>query len=410
MPTARRSEPSTPMPLVTTTDRSFRPVDTAVGPDGAVYVADWCDIRMDHTDPRDTWDKSCGRIWRLRAKSCRAGGSVQSRAAQQRGSHRAARRHEKVVPRAGATAARRTRDRSLVPRLRRLARDERGQLALEALWTATPDRGNGSTQWALDSSITPTRPCALWALRLLSRRGIDRRRHRREAGARWLAPSRMPRSGASWRTPPARLEPAGARAVLEELIRRPDDIADKHIPLRIWWTLEARSPRDADAVLNWLEEADLWQAPVFIGTLPRRIARRLAAERGDALSFTRLDPDGDWKEYARHPRSPHAEAQGELHGLGDEHTCDRGDSDEQERRPTRAAARRRQAGSRWAHRRQRSAAGSHSLRSHASRDERGREAISDLTARPAIRPTAAAWTGSPRHCAARSGCSETKTR
>ena len=52
--------------LVTTSDRSFRPVDIAVGPDGAIYVADWCDIRMDHTDPRDTWDKSCGRIWRLR--------------------------------------------------------------------------------------------------------------------------------------------------------------------------------------------------------------------------------------------------------------------------------------------------------------------------------------------------------
>jgi hypothetical protein len=57
--------------VVTTTDRSFRPVDTAVGPDGAVYFADWCDIRMDHTDPRDTWDKSCGRIWRLRAKDYR---------------------------------------------------------------------------------------------------------------------------------------------------------------------------------------------------------------------------------------------------------------------------------------------------------------------------------------------------
>ena len=57
--------------IVTTADRSFRPVDTAVGPDGAIYIADWCDIRMDHTDPRDTWDKSCGRIWRLRASGSR---------------------------------------------------------------------------------------------------------------------------------------------------------------------------------------------------------------------------------------------------------------------------------------------------------------------------------------------------
>src|SRR4030095_9055732 len=57
--------------IATTSDRSFRPVDTAVGPDGAVYFADGCDIRMDHTDPRDTWDKSCGRIWRLRGKDYR---------------------------------------------------------------------------------------------------------------------------------------------------------------------------------------------------------------------------------------------------------------------------------------------------------------------------------------------------
>ena len=57
--------------IVTTADRSFRPVDTVVGPDGAIYIADWCDIRMDHTDPRDTWDKSCGRIWRLRASGSR---------------------------------------------------------------------------------------------------------------------------------------------------------------------------------------------------------------------------------------------------------------------------------------------------------------------------------------------------
>src|SRR5687767_12901689 len=58
--------------LITTEERSFRPVDMAVGPDGAIYVADWCDIRMDHTDPRDTWDKSCGRIWRLRSRDYRS--------------------------------------------------------------------------------------------------------------------------------------------------------------------------------------------------------------------------------------------------------------------------------------------------------------------------------------------------
>ena len=100
----------------------------------------------------------------------------------------------------------------------------------------------------------------------------------------------------------ARLEPAAALAVLQELIRR-EDAPDKHVPLRIWWALEERITRDADGVLSWFEKAGLWQAPLFGQHLAGRIARRLAADRGDSPSFTRVDPDTNWKQYAWHPRS-----------------------------------------------------------------------------------------------------------
>jgi hypothetical protein len=43
-------------------------VDTRVGPDGAVYIADWFDIRLSHLSPLDNWDKTNGRIYRLEAK------------------------------------------------------------------------------------------------------------------------------------------------------------------------------------------------------------------------------------------------------------------------------------------------------------------------------------------------------
>jgi mono/diheme cytochrome c family protein len=99
-----------------------------------------------------------------------------------------------------------------------------------------------------------------------------------------------------------RLPPGLARTVLQELIRRPEDLSDKHVPLRIWWTLEEQITGDADSVLNWLEEAGLWQAPLFTAHLGQRIARRLAADRGDRPSFTRIDPDTNWKSYAEHPR------------------------------------------------------------------------------------------------------------
>jgi mono/diheme cytochrome c family protein len=101
----------------------------------------------------------------------------------------------------------------------------------------------------------------------------------------------------------ARLDTATALAVLGGLIGRREDTADRYIPLRIWWALEAQITRDADAVLDWVEMADVWQAPLFAEHLAGRIARRLAAERGDAASFTRLDPDTDWLSYAAHPRS-----------------------------------------------------------------------------------------------------------
>ena len=128
--------------LVTTSERSFRPVDTAVGPDGAIYVADWCDIRMDHTDPRDTWDKSCGRIWRLRpgAYSPVAPFDLARRTSQQ------------LVQLLGDTRkwyrdhARRLLgergDRSLVPELRQLAREQPRPARTGSAVDGEPDFGD----------------------------------------------------------------------------------------------------------------------------------------------------------------------------------------------------------------------------------------------------------------------------
>lgn len=57
--------------LVKSSAPEFRPVDVSVGPDGALYVADWFNPTIGHyqasyADPRR--DKSRGRIWRVTAK------------------------------------------------------------------------------------------------------------------------------------------------------------------------------------------------------------------------------------------------------------------------------------------------------------------------------------------------------
>jgi putative heme-binding domain-containing protein len=58
-------------PLIVSREDSFRPVDVKMGPDGAIYIADWYNPIIGHMqynfrDPRR--DASHGRIWRITAK------------------------------------------------------------------------------------------------------------------------------------------------------------------------------------------------------------------------------------------------------------------------------------------------------------------------------------------------------
>ncbi len=58
--------------LMRTTADSFRPIDVRMGPDGAIYIADWSNPIIQHgeVDFRDTRrDKAHGRIWRVAAKA-----------------------------------------------------------------------------------------------------------------------------------------------------------------------------------------------------------------------------------------------------------------------------------------------------------------------------------------------------
>ena len=92
-------------PLVTTSDRWFRPVDLEVGPDGAVYMTDWYDSRLTHVDPRDNWHKESGRIYRLQVKGSRAAAAVRPGEALQRRADRPAWPSQQVAAAAGGPPA-----------------------------------------------------------------------------------------------------------------------------------------------------------------------------------------------------------------------------------------------------------------------------------------------------------------
>ena len=60
---------------VSTRDPWFRPVDIKLGPDGALYIADWYDRQVNHyRNHEGQIDAGNGRIYRLRARE--SAGSV----------------------------------------------------------------------------------------------------------------------------------------------------------------------------------------------------------------------------------------------------------------------------------------------------------------------------------------------
>lgn len=295
--------------LVTTTDRSFRPVDIQVGPDGAIYIADWCDIRMDHVDPRDTWDP-CGRIWRLQPKN-----------------------HEGIVPfnlgeltseqLVGLLADEREwyrtqarnllgerKDKAVIGSLRKLAEDNTGQIALEALWATNLIEGLDQ-EWALQLLDHPNESVRSWTIRLLGdRRIITPELRKRMIVMAAEEPSVEVRSQLA--STSKRLPTEDALGILNKLIIRAEDLDDKHIPLLIWWALEDKIKTDKKKVMTFLEDSEIWHAPIFKKYIFQRIGQRIASERGDNPSYTRINHNENWMEYASNPRKAMPNGKGDY--------------------------------------------------------------------------------------------------
>jgi hypothetical protein len=121
--------------VIKSDDRYFRPVHVKMGPDGAIYVADWYDryaAHLDHNAGRI--DKDGGRIYRLRAADARPAEAFdhgrKSTAELVELLRHPIRWHRQTALRLLGDR----RDAAAIPLLKRMLATERGQTALEALW------------------------------------------------------------------------------------------------------------------------------------------------------------------------------------------------------------------------------------------------------------------------------------
>jgi putative membrane-bound dehydrogenase-like protein len=270
-------------------DPRFRPVDCLTGPDGAVYIADWYDIRANHVDPVDNWDRATGRIYKVVA----SGGRKPPVGEDQTGGLRlplARRTSHELVELLGnpndwySREARRIlaerRDASVIPGLRKTILAEKGHLAPESLWALYVSGGFDDTFAAqlFDHANDDVRT---WTVRLL----CDPRKVSPSIAVRLveLAKSETSPTVRSQLACSAKRLPAKeSLPVVRELLRHSEDVSDPHIPLLLWWAIEDKAIRDRDQVLGLLDSDDAWRLPLIRQFMIERLGRRYMAEGGEA--------------------------------------------------------------------------------------------------------------------------------
>ena len=157
----------------------FRPVDMTVGPDGAVYIADWYDYNISHSSPtnRSQWyqpSRLDGRVWRVappETKSVAAGSIDLERKPSAQLVQLLSHPNDWHVRAARRLLAER-RDSSVLPALKKLATESADQhLALEGLWAAYVTAGEMDDDLAASALASQHEYVRAWTVRLLGDEG-----------------------------------------------------------------------------------------------------------------------------------------------------------------------------------------------------------------------------------------------
>lgn len=267
--------------IIQTDDHWFRPVDITLGPDGAVYIADWYDSRLSHVDPRDTWSKSNGRIYRL--ISNRMPAPEKFDLARLSGKELIAMlSHENRWFRQQALRILGDRrDTSLVPALEALLTKGGDQTALEALWAL--NASGGFTESVAARGMKHADPFVrMWAIRLAADREMteplgDEIAHMATVEEHPEVRSQLAAS--------AKLLPAEtAVAVIRNLLTHGDDSGDPDLPLQLWWALESKTASHPQAILALFSDKSFWKIKTVREDLLSRLMQRFSMP-GDSAGY-----------------------------------------------------------------------------------------------------------------------------
>ena len=275
--------------LLKSDDEIFRPVDCEAGPDGAIYICDWCDRRASHVDPLDTWNRSIGRIYRVQSLAPKAS---RPKLPKQSGFDFDLRKlsSDQLVDlldqpndwfhrRARILLAERH-DPKVLPRLRKqIFNTQRPALALQSLW-ALYVSGGFDEKLAARLLVHPNENVRAWTVRLLG----DKREVSDQSGKQLSAlacSEASPIVRAQLACSAKRLGAEQTLPIVAGLLAHDEDANDQHIPLLIWWAVEDKAISARAQVLDLFKSEKIWSQKIVRSVILERLARRYAEEGGE---------------------------------------------------------------------------------------------------------------------------------
>jgi putative membrane-bound dehydrogenase-like protein len=275
--------------VVSTDDTWFRPVDIQAGPDGAIYVADFYEQRIDHASHyQGRVHKESGRVYRLKAKGAKPPAPFDYGKLSSDELLKLLESDNKWTRQTALRLIGDRQDKSLKYRLRQAVLTNSGQLALEYLW-AVYQIGGFDDLLAKHTLEHDDPYVRLWTVRLL----CDEKRVSPVIADELakLAEKELNVEVRSQLACSAKRLPAGqSLPIVRNLLRHTDDVNDVHLPLLLWWAIEDKAASDRDAVLAMFEDKSLWREPIVEQVILERIMRRYAqaGSRKDLLSCAKL--------------------------------------------------------------------------------------------------------------------------
>ena len=284
---------------VTSKDSWCRPVDIQQGPDGAMYIADFYEQRIDHASHyQGRVHTTSGRIYRL--------AKTETTAAKPK--------DLTILPSPELldllTSGNRW-QRQTVQELLRMRKDvslsilkqkwraSAGQTAVELFWAIhrAGELDDALTLEALKHSEPQVRR---WAIQFACNDGeISKDMATALVELAYREPNIEVRSQLAQSA--RRLPVDQSLAIVAKLLRRSADAGDVQIPLLIWWAIETHCEKHRPEVLALLADPAVWNEPIVRDTLLERLMKRYAqaGTRNDLATCAKLLSSAPTPELAK---------------------------------------------------------------------------------------------------------------